>query len=59
MIDLQKLEVANNVLSLMGQDIWLSTDKGYLQVNWKHQRIVEGLVASSLQSEVEKPLKRL
>ncbi len=36
MIDSKKLEVANNVLSLMGQDIWLSIDKGYLQINWKH-----------------------
>jgi len=36
MIDLQKLEVANKVLSLIDQDIWFSVNKNYLQINWKH-----------------------
>jgi hypothetical protein len=36
MIDLQKLEVANNVLSLMKEGIWFSIDKGYLQINWRN-----------------------
>lgn len=36
MIDLQKLEVANNVLSLIEKGIWLSVKGSYLQINWKH-----------------------
>lgn len=35
MIDLQKLAVANNVLSVMEKNIWFSIDKSYLQINWK------------------------
>ena len=36
MIDLQKLEVANNVLDKMGQNIWFTVFGNYLQINWKH-----------------------
>ena len=40
-MDIPKLEVANNVLSLMGKEFWFTIANNYLQINWKHWKTEE------------------